>query len=273
MRVNGYVLHGAASLAVLASGVGAAITGGAGGGVTLAGPQVLRLIQNSSAALSAYPAVKMTMTMSFSGNGRHVSLTEQGVMARDGKSGEFGMQLPNGLGPLSFIAVGNTLYAHASPHARATFGKRWVGLRVTPGAAPTQTPTGSDALGYLRLMPGATGEVKVLGHQTIGGVRTTHYRVTIDLLKAEQSMPPQLQQASAEQLQQAGISTLPMDVWLDDAHRARQVELDMNVQGVHMKARIGVTGANTAVNVVAPPDSDVYFVTTPTDLFDDAINR
>lgn len=273
MRVNGFVVHGAVAAAVFASGVGAVVADSvASGGVTLAGPQVLRLIRDSPAALSAYPAVNMAMTMSISGGGRHVTVDEHGLVASDGKSGQLSMQLPDGLGPLSFIAVGNTLYAKASQRASASFGKPWVGLTVTP-VARAQTPTGSDAIGYLRLLPGATGEVKTLGHQQIDHVRTTHYRVTVDVLKAEQAMPPQLQHTSAQQLQQLGVSTLPMDIWLDDQHAARQVALDMTVQGTRFDFRIRVSGTNTPVNVVAPARSDVYFVSTASELFDDAINR
>lgn len=269
MRVNGFVVHGAVTVAVFASGVGAAVSGATGSGITLAGPQVLRLIQNAPAALSSYPSVDMAMKLTFHINGRTASVDETGLTSHDGKTAQFEVKLPNGAGTLSAIAADSTLYIKASPTAAATLGKPWLGLSITTGArAPSaQTPTSSDALSYLQLMPGATGEVKVLGHQTISHVRTTHYRVTIDLLKAEQSMPPQLQHASAGQLQELGISTLPVDVWLDAQNVLRQEKLSVAVQGMRFDLQLNLSGSSTPLNVTAPPASQVHFVTTAAELF------
>jgi len=275
MRVNGFVVHGAVTAAVFASGVGAAIAGGGAGGVTLAGPQVLRLIQNAPAALSSYPSMKMTMKFTFSGGGQSRSFQETADISPDGKSGSFSLPLPNGGGTLSAVAVNHTLYMHASQQTVASYGKHWVGLSLTNGsqATPSQAPTGDDALSYLHLMPGATGDVQTLGHQTIDQVRTTHYRVTIDLAKAEQSMPPQLQQSSAAQLAQLGISTMPVDVWLDAQNKLRQEKVSMDVQHQHFDMLLRLSGSSTPINVTAPPASDVHFVATATELIHEAIQH
>src|SRR6478752_5935389 len=108
MRINGFVAHGAVTAAVFASGVGAAVAGAGGGSVTLAGPQVLRLIQNAPAALSSYPALNMSMKLTFRGNGKSFSVDEHGLLSPDGKSGRLDVELPNGAGSLSFLAVNNT---------------------------------------------------------------------------------------------------------------------------------------------------------------------
>src|SRR5437763_16326933 len=110
MRVNGFVVHGVAAAVVFASGVGAVIADtAASGGVTLAGPQVLRLIQDSPAALSSYPSLNMAMTITLSGNGRHVTVHERGLLTSDGRSGRVDVDLPNGAAPLSFIAVNDAM--------------------------------------------------------------------------------------------------------------------------------------------------------------------
>src|SRR3954465_6946538 len=108
MRINGFVVHGAVTVAVFASGVGAVVAGTGGGSVTLAGPQVLRLIQNAPAALSTYPAVKMSFKISVSGQGRHFSSSAHGLISPDGKQGTFVTSLPNGLGNLTFEAIKRT---------------------------------------------------------------------------------------------------------------------------------------------------------------------
>src|SRR5690242_13349644 len=131
MRINGFVVHGAVTVAVLASGVGAVVAGGGSGGVTLAGPQVLRLIQHAPAALSSYPAVNMSFKISMSGQGQHFSSTTHGLISPDGKEGTFATGLPNGMGTLTFEAINKTMYVHASPRAAASLGKHWVALTLT----------------------------------------------------------------------------------------------------------------------------------------------
>jgi hypothetical protein len=275
MRVNGFVVHGAVTAAVFASGVGAAIVGTNPGGVTLAGPQVLRLIQNAPAALSSYPSVKLTLKVNVSLNGRSQSIDETADISPDGKSGTFAVHLPNGAGTLSALAVDNTIYMHASQQSVTNFGKRWVGLSISTAspASPAQAPNGNDALSFLHLMPGATGEVQQLGHDKIDGVRTTHYRVTIDIAKAEQSMPASFHQASAGQLAALGLTRLPLDVWLDAENKLRQEKLTFDVQHEHFSMQLKLSGSSSPVNVTAPPASDVHFVATATELVADAIQH
>lgn len=275
MRVNGFVVHGAVTAAVFASGVGAAIAGSGAGGVTLAGPQVLRLIQDAPAALSSYPSIKMTIKIDISINSKSESVGETGELSPDGKSGTFDVVLPDGKGTLSALAVNNTMYMRASQQSLALFGKHWVGVAITGGsqAGAAQTPTGNDALSFLHLMPGATGDVRVLGHETIDHVRTTHYRVSIDVAKAEQSMPPQFQHGSAGQLAQLGVSTLPLDVWLDAQNKLRQEKLSLDVQQMHFGMQVRVSGSTSPIQVTAPPASDVHFVATVAEVVQDAIQR
>src|SRR3954464_12034785 len=128
MRINGFVVHGAVTVAVFASGVGAVVAGSSGGGVTLAGPQVLRLIQNAPSAPSSYPAVKMSFKISVSGQGRHLSSSTHGVISPDGKRGTFVTSLPNGLGNLTVEAINKTMWVHASPRAAAAVGEKWGGV-------------------------------------------------------------------------------------------------------------------------------------------------
>jgi hypothetical protein len=275
MRINGFVVHGAVTAAVFASGVGAVIAGGASGGVTLAGPQVLRLIQNAPTALSSYPSVKLTMKLDLSVNGRGQTVNETADISPDGKSGTFSVHLPNGAGTLSALAVDNTIYMRASQQTVGIFGKRWVGLSISAPsqATPAQAPSGNDALSFLHLMPGATGQVQQLGHDKIDGARTTHYRVTIDIAKAEQSMPPAFHQASVGQLAALGITTLPLDVWLDEDNKLRQEKLSIDAQHEHFAMQLRLSGSSSPVNVTTPPASDVHFVTTAADLVQDAVQR
>jgi len=157
----------------------------------------------------------------------------------------------------------------------ASLGKHWVALTLTTpaGWAPNQPSVGADGLGFVHLMPGATGEVHNLGTARIEGVRTTHYRVTIDLQKAAAAEAPELRTGSVSELQAAGISTEPVDVWLDHEGAPRQMSFTFNVQSVRADFQLRVSGSTKPLQLTAPPASDVYFVTSATELFQDALQR
>src|SRR4051794_3540007 len=215
----------------------------------------------------------MSFKISMSGQGQHFSSTTHGLISPDGKQGTFTTGLPNGLGDMTFEAIDKTMYVHASPRAVASLGKHWVALTLTTpsGWAPNQPSVGADGLGFVHLMPGATGEVHNLGTARIEGVRTTHYRVTIDLQKAAAAEAPELRTGSVSELQAAGISTEPVDVWLDREGAPRQMSFTFNVQSVRADFQLRLSGSTKPLQLTAPPASDVYFVTSATELFQDAL--
>lgn len=248
---------------VLAAGVGAAVVGSGGGGVTLAGPQVLRLLQSAPAALNSYPSVHMAMRMTVQAGARTVSMTETGLTAPDGSVGTLHANLPLNQGAFDVITVNHTLYGKVRGNGLTeTGGKHWVALTLTNLPATTGFQSGTDALSYFKLLPGATGPVTTVGHERIAGVRTTHYRVTIDLAKAMQKLPPQLQQpGAADQLRMAGITTMPVDVWIDGARFVRQTGMRMTIHGITVAMTMTLRGSNSRLKVDPPAAGDIY----PTD--------
>ena len=254
MAINGFKVHGALVLAVLASGVGAAVAGAGSGGVVLAGPQVLRLLQQAPAALDSYPALRMTMTMRISGHAQgDVTLT--GTSTPDGRSGVMSMEVPS-LGTYVDMELVN-----GRMFARRSGASRWLACSLSSSTAPAMTGTGADALAYLRLMPGATGPVRVLGHATIDGVKTTHYRVDIDVAQAAEAAAARgdisVDQSQLDQLKQVGITTLPVDAWLDEQNALRQFAFSMHFQGLSMSMKMRIRGTETVPTVTAPAPTDV----------------
>ena len=257
MTIDGFKVHGALALAVLASGVGAAIAGSGSSGVVLAGPQVLRLIQQAPAALDSYPALSMSMTIRSSGHGQQ-EVDATGTGTRDGRVGTFSMEVPGAGTYLDMRIVDGRLFA------RRNGSQHWLACapNASQGAAPT--PTGTDALSYLRLMPGATGPVRVEGHATIDGVKTTRYRVTIDLAQAIQAAAARegttVDQDKIDALQQLGIKTLPVDAWLDQQNALRQFAFSFHLQGFSMSFKMRIRGTTTVPTVTAPSPADITVV-------------
>jgi hypothetical protein len=259
VAINGFKVHGAVVLAVLGSGVGAAIAGAGSGGLVLASPQALRLIQQAPAALDSYPALSMTMTMSVSGNGRQGDVNMTGSGTPDGRTAVFTMSMPSLGTYVDMDQVGNRLYA------RRSGAQHWLACSIN-AAASTPSSTGTDGLSYLRLMAGATGTVRVVGHATIDRVKTTRYRVNVDIAQAAQTAAARggtsLAQDKVDQLKQLGISTLPIDAWLDQQNALRQFALSMHFQGFSMSMKMRLRGSNTVPTVTAPSPADVTHVSS-----------
>lgn len=99
-------------------------------------------------------------------------------------------------------------------------------------------------LQYLRAT--STSGVKKLGTASVDGVQTTHYRATIDLLRAPAAAPAgeraSLRQAVSNLEKLTGLRTVPVEVWIDSQHLVRRVTMDYAVkasgQSVRSKLRL-----------------------------------
>jgi hypothetical protein len=80
-----------------------------------------------------------------------------------------------------------------------------------------------DPRGNLDLLDGVVGAVERVGEEDVRGVRTTHYRVTVDLGQAVKKASPDRRNAVQRQAALLGGGQLPMELWLDGKGRiARQ---------------------------------------------------
>ncbi|MFJ6697876.1 hypothetical protein ACIQM4_17655 [Streptomyces sp. NPDC091272] len=96
--------------------------------------------------------------------------------------------------------------------------KPWI--RIDPSKAAPQQGGGQvgDPAGLTALARGVTGEgVRELGAERIGDTDTTHYRASVDVSRLPDG---------ARLRKQIG-PTLPVDLWLDDAHRIARQQTDM----------------------------------------------
>jgi hypothetical protein len=154
-------------------------------------------------------------------------------------------------------------------------GAHWMKLDIARvgqalGLDPSSLMSGgvnpADYLNYLR---GAGSAVSVVGHDTVRGVRTTHYATTVDLVKAAESQPganrAQVRAALQKVLAEMGTSTVPVDVWIDRHDLVRRIEMAMGVGAGGQRAQTSFRaeyfnfGATTSVN--APSGGEVFDIT------------
>lgn len=155
-------------------------------------------------------------------------------------------------------------------------GKPWMKIDVQsasqaaginlPGLSST---TELDPTQYLNFLRGASGDVTELGRETLDGVATTHYRATIQISRVIERLPASQRagaQAAISQLQKlGGLSSIPVEVWIDDAHRVRRERIDIHeqVSGTPIGATVTIdyVSFHAGRPVTVPPPSQVYDIT------------
>jgi hypothetical protein len=113
----------------------------------------------------------------------------------------------------------------------------------------------SQTLVYLR----AAGTVDEVGSEQVDGVDTTKYRATIDLARVADLAPPNVRQAVRDSIanlrKQAGLSELPLDVWIDrdGLPRTLAYEVDTQASGKTVKSSVALNFSDYGVAVDAEP--------------------
>jgi len=122
----------------------------------------------------------------------------------------------------------------------------------------------NDPASTLSYLQGVSGDVTEAGTEKIRGVQTTKYTATVDLKRAMDKVPAKIRPSFQHILKLIGTSTLPIEVWIDDAGRTRRLHYSMDmshVKGADQGASIDITmdlfDFGAPVHVTAPPASQV----------------
>ena len=154
-------------------------------------------------------------------------------------SGEGSVELDSGRTDLTFsvggtasrsLLVGRTLYREVRPPAAAS-GKSWLkqdlasvvastGFSGVQGLLQAQPDDPAGNLGYLR----AADRVVVVGRDRVRNTPTTRYRAVVDLKKAAEGSSAEQGRVLRQLASQLGLTSLPVDVWLDDGNRVRRLD-------------------------------------------------
>ncbi|MEU3962510.1 hypothetical protein AB0F42_22305 [Streptomyces buecherae] len=146
-------------------------------------------------------------------------------------------------------------------------GKQWIKVdlrKVAERAGRTGGDQISDPAASARYSKAISdGKAKKLGAEELDGVRTTRYRVTIDVDKLAET-----NKAETAQLKKEYGPRLPMDLWLDDDGRIRRQQMELtpkqgevNAQRVTARTVIDFTDYGTDAEIEAPPRGQTADVT------------
>jgi len=153
------------------------------------------------------------------------------------------------------------------PFAR---GKAWVELSLPSQAAAGSLPflplgnVNASPMDLLSALTAMASKVTDLGPATIRGVAVTHYRVTVDLAKAEAHEQPQARAEFHSFASFLDSATLPVDVWVDGQARVSRIAISLPMPhgsamptGFRVSEAVDYYDFGVPVQVSAPPASEV----------------
>jgi hypothetical protein len=258
-------------LAVLAVLAAIAVTAGCGSDDLLSSHDVAQAADKTAAKGGSRIAMNQTITLPGEPT---VSTTASGVIDSKGKRGHIKLDLSNvpGFGKQAggnlsqdVIFEGFTVYMRSPAFARLLpDGKRWLkfdlnkatkatGIDLEALSSGSQDP--AQGLQYLRA---ASGDVKRVGEEDVRGVKTTHYKATVDLRRYPDTAPARnraaIRRSIGQMIKLSGTSKLPMEVWIDKDDVVRRLKQTIRTE-------ISPSARTTMVQTV-----DLYDFGTPVDV-------
>jgi hypothetical protein len=231
---------------------------------------------------------KMTTTISVAepGAGKTFTIDAQGVFDKDQADmtmdlssllGGTGLSLPAGSGnvEMRYLQESGDPVMYMNIPFLATLlpnGKSWIKLDLEKAGkslgvdfnelANESNQNPAQTLDLLR----AAGTVDKVGSETVNGVATTHYSATVDLQKATARLGA-AGAALAKKLAAAGITSVPVDVWIGDddglVHRMTMNEsITRGGKSVTTAVTMNILSYGVGVTVIAPPADQVLDATT-----------
>ena len=218
----------------------------------------------TQAVLASYGATRDSGTARtafiITGGGQSASVEGVGDLRSGDAVGMVNLPL---VGTVRVLSAGGVLYVEVPEQFRQfTGGKPWASTNAVNllqmanaalgGIGLSQPFNPAEVLSYIR---DVSGQVTEVGHDTIRGATTTHYRASIDLSRvgdrASPEAQPGLRGAAA-----APSQPLPADLWVDDQGRLRK--LSIVIPGpMPVTATFELWDFGVRVDAVAPPPDQV----------------
>jgi hypothetical protein len=184
------------------------------------------------------------------------------------RSGQLSMKinLQGASVPLDSVITGNVLYIRSSVLTQQlglNADKQWVRLDLAQlaqqrgidlSSLANASPTPASALSYLR----GSSNVQELGHESVNGVETTHYKVTVDLERAAARSSGSVRQSLKRVIQTTGATKLPIGVWVDTKGYVRKVHYKQReAAGRSVDVTMNLHDYGPPVTIKPPPADSV----------------
>ncbi|MGH8902655.1 MAG: hypothetical protein ACRDYA_13510 [Egibacteraceae bacterium] len=191
--------------------------------------------------------------------------TTEGVLDIARRAGRATLELADGEAEVVFAGDATYFRLPGSPQPQ----KPWIRIdRQDVEQFSGLENVSSDPSRNLDLLDGIVGEVEQVGEEDVRGVRTTHYRFTIDLQQAVEKAPAERREAVQQQAAILGGGRLPMELWLDAKGRIARQTFAIDLENIQLPtgsppsgelsgtARTLIEYSNFGIKVDAPPPPD-----------------
>ena len=212
---------------------GAAVTSRTGGSSGTATSPV-RAIEAAYTSTTNVGSMRFSMDGAMSSSGMDMKITASGVEDVATKQADITMTVPI-VGSMEVRVVDGVGYVRMGSAA----GGKWMKAPATAsGSGGLTSGSGYDAgevLGFLKSVS-AKG-VTDLGAATVRATSTTHYRATLDLAKVAAAAGAATGSGSSSSadlgsmMKSTGLTSMPMDVYVDGQHHVRRVAMTMTMGG------------------------------------------
>lgn len=161
----------------------------------------------------------------------------------------------------TLFASEETIYVKVDPSRTTEFGgKGWVKASIE---VPTIQPGAStDPRDLLEFLSAVGEEIEEVGTEEVRGVETTRYHVELSVEQLVEQVAEDAREAARRGFEQAGIETLPMDVWIDGDDLPRRVGTSFeSAQGgasFDMEMTVEFFDYGEPVDVELPASDDVF---------------
>ncbi len=181
-----------------------------------------------------------------------------------------GAKIPSKIG---VVTTKTAVYVYAPSLAtQVKAGAQW--LKFTASAIPSSVtksvnPGSLSSVDPQKAIAALSASISVhkLGQTTVRGTSTTHYAVTINAAKLVTALPKSQQAGEAKALKQAGITTIPIQAYIDGSGYLRRISVALKnlkvssgtgsgtAQTASISALVDLYNFNAHVHVAVPPAS------------------
>jgi hypothetical protein len=164
-----------------------------------------------------------------------------------------GAKIPTTVG---IVSTKTAVYVHApSVASQVKPGAEW--LKFTASAIPSSVtksvnPGALSSVNPQKALAALSASISVhkLGTTTVRGTSTTHYSVTISATKLVAALPKSQQAGEAKALKQAGVTTIPVQVYIDGSGYVRRISVALSHLKLSTGSGSGSAGQSGSVSVL-----------------------
>jgi hypothetical protein len=264
------LIAGAATVAILAAGIGFAV-------VRSSGPGVISLAKSAQLTERQHSArVEMTMNLPLRGLANEPILAT-GLYDFDRKLTTLDMDMTEALGS-QMPSTGDPDAGKATMKMQGLVAymklglfdmvpnlkDKWIKMDIGSmgGAAGVDiakaTQLGAnDPSAILEQMKTSSAKVETIGKEDVQGLTTTHYQAKIDIEKFYRDRNAVVDETKFAALLELYTGSLTVDAWIDEAGLVRRIHETIPMKAAPMDIVMGFSDFGTPVSISLPADADV----------------